>query len=199
MSISPPSDIVLGVANAADPQKYRAAAEQLARLAGTQAPAAVKTASADAQFSLPSPAQAGLPSAASQQASPAGTASKTNAYQEFEAFLLQNFIESVLPKDSTGVFGSGTAGEIWKSMFAEHVGREIAHSTAFGIADRIARHKARIDKAISHGGGTKSTAQSLPAAALADRFPDVRSVTASKSPSILPAPVAGGLLKRRGS
>ena len=58
--------------------------------------------------------------------------------QKFEAFFLQTFVDSILPKDADTVFGAGTAGDVWRSMLAEHVAAEIARSSKFGIAERIA-------------------------------------------------------------
>ncbi len=63
-------------------------------------------------------------------------------YVEFEAFVLQSFIEVMLPKDAESVFGSGTAGGIWKSMLAEKLGAELAKSGGIGIAQTVAAGKA---------------------------------------------------------
>jgi Rod binding domain-containing protein len=75
--------------------------------------------------------------------SPQGAHGKrtADAYTKFEAFLVQTFVESMLPSDAPNVFGSGVAGKIWKSMLAEHLANEIAKGTAFGIADKIAKHR----------------------------------------------------------
>jgi hypothetical protein len=61
-----------------------------------------------------------------------------DAYGQFEAFVLQTFVQSMLPKNATSVFGSGTAGEVWKSMLAEKMGGELARSGQVGIARRLA-------------------------------------------------------------
>ncbi len=200
MPISPPSDIILGVANAADPLKSRAAAEELARVAGAKVPEA--EAAPGVKFELPQAAQAVQPRAKLQLTADtpaAQSAAKLKAYKEFEAFLLQSFIESILPKDSAGYFGGGTAGEIWKSMFAEHVGRELAESNAFGIAEQIADHKARIDKArASHPALGGAAAQTALAAALADPE-EARRNAAAKSSSALPGLATTGLFGRHGS
>ena len=39
--------------------------------------------------------------------------------QEFEAFILRSFVETMLPDDATASYGSGTAVDIWKGMQAE--------------------------------------------------------------------------------
>lgn len=71
------------------------------------------------------------------------------AAQEFEAFVLQSFIEAMLPKKAGSVFGGGTAGEIWRSMLAEQVAKEVARSGGVGIAELIAPlqlNNSRVDR-----------------------------------------------------
>jgi peptidoglycan hydrolase FlgJ len=157
LSINPPSDIVLGVANAADPQKLREAAAQLARAGGVSA-------GADAVSAAASPSAAARITAARAKAvfDPPPPASRSQAvkppaktdvkpeqepYKKFEAFMLQTFVEAMLPKDAPNVFGSGPAGNIWRSMLAEHLANEIARGTSFGIAEQIAKHREQKDKA----------------------------------------------------
>lgn len=149
MSISPPSDIVFDVAKAADPQKYRAAVEKLARSSGVSDAEAEK-AVADAIDSVAAATAAKAASAPASVASTGSTpgimparsiATHKNPHKEFEAFFLQTFVESMLPKESETLFGSGPAGNIWKSMLAEHLANELAQGTAFGIAEQIAAHR----------------------------------------------------------
>jgi peptidoglycan hydrolase FlgJ len=140
VAITPPTDIVLDVARAADPEKYRAAVERLARLRGTT-PAP--------QPFVPAPAAQAAPARAPDvidvrttvtrplQATGGGDR-RLDAYGQFEAFVLQTFVQSMLPKNATSVFGSGTAGEVWKSMLAEKMGGELARSGQVGIARRLA-------------------------------------------------------------
>lgn len=59
------------------------------------------------------------------------------AAQDFEAFVLQSFVEAMLPRESDSVFGEGTSGALWKSMLAEQVARELARSGGIGIARMI--------------------------------------------------------------
>jgi flagellar protein FlgJ len=47
-----------------------------------------------------------------------------------------------MPRDSEAMFGSGTAGMIWKSMLAEKVAAEIARTGTLGIAKQIAAGEA---------------------------------------------------------
>jgi hypothetical protein len=208
--ISPPSDIVLGVASAADPLKSRAAAEQLMRAAGAKAAEAAAEAKKtgavepkEVQFTLPQAPRPADPSAKLRfidDAQAARSAARTKAYKEFEAFLLQSFIESILPKSSAGFYGDGTAGEIWKSMLAEHVGREIANSSAFGIAERIAEHNARLEKARkSPPNGANSGAQAVPAAALTQPADAQSDAAAANNSSFLAKTPNTSLFGGRGS
>jgi Rod binding domain-containing protein len=172
LSISPPSDIIVDVASAADPQAYRAAVEKLAR-ASESSNAAAEFASVAA--AVAAPPDAGAPSASKPVAGAPSAAPSTsdlpatklpaktpipNAYTQFEAFFLQTFVESMLPKDANALFGSGMAGNIWKSMLAQHLADELAQSAAFGIAKKLAENRAVIDKP-----STLKPAQPAPSAA----------------------------------
>ena len=142
MAITPPSDIVLDVARAADPERYRAAVERLTNL---------RASSAAADASRP-------PVALERPATPATTVAndgglrpvvpvrdrrRLDAFGQFEAFVLQSFVQSMLPKNATNVYGRGTAGEVWRSMLAEKIGEELARSGQVGIAQRLAASSGR--------------------------------------------------------
>ncbi len=60
--------------------------------------------------------------------------------QRFESFFLRSFIEEMLPKEDSAIFGTGSAGKIWKSMLAERIGDEMAAAGGIGIADMLAEH-----------------------------------------------------------
>lgn len=68
----------------------------------------------------------------------AKTATKPGPLVQFEAFVLQSFIQSIMPQESTAVFGEGTAGEVWKSMLAEKIALQVAEAGGIGIAKMIA-------------------------------------------------------------
>jgi Rod binding domain-containing protein len=59
------------------------------------------------------------------------------AQVDFEATILNGFVSEMLPKDDAAVFGQGLAGEMWKSMLADQVARQIAKSGALGLARRL--------------------------------------------------------------
>lgn len=143
MAISLPSDIVLDVARAVDPASYRQAADKLARLAGTRSAEAFGTVFDELQKPLP-PATPFDPQLTMinmrNRDALAGRGPETGAaaYANFEAFVLQSFIQSMLPKDAAATFGSGTAGEIWKSMLAEQLGGQLASAGGVGLAEALA-------------------------------------------------------------
>jgi peptidoglycan hydrolase FlgJ len=130
VAISPPSDIVLDVARAADPDRYRAAVERLARLRTTAEASAPQATG----FNVP-PSPAAVQVDAGARAQPRR---RLDAYGQFEAFVLQSFLQSMLPHNATNVFGRGSAGEFWRSMLAEKMGEELARSGQVGIARGLA-------------------------------------------------------------
>lgn len=60
-----------------------------------------------------------------------------DAAQKFEAFVLQTFIQEMMPETQESVFGSGISGDFWKSMMAEKVAEQVAARGSLGIADMI--------------------------------------------------------------
>lgn len=164
VSIKPPSDIVLDVARAADPTRVQAAVAKLARLSaalGAEASfadvlgEAATSASAEAADGL-SGLPFGLADLRSRLASKAGEAGSisglSQAHQALEAFVLQTFVGTMLPK-SEKVFGQGTAGDIWRSMMAEQIAAKIAKAGGIGLTRVLAASGAdRASAAIAAGG-----------------------------------------------
>lgn len=60
-----------------------------------------------------------------------------DAAQKFESFVLQTFIQEMMPKQAEGVFGSGVAGDFWRSMMAEKMAEQVAERGELGIADLV--------------------------------------------------------------
>lgn len=181
MAIS--TDIVLGVSRAADAERQRAAAARLQSLSGQPAGTAETAASAAAESvtTTGSTTQGGeadtatawdavvrkaiadagearvpfAPEIGGDQAASA-TGHKKDAYVQFEALLVQNMIEAMMPDDLESVFGAGTAGKVWKSMLAEQVAMEIARTGTIGIAKQIADGEAALKAARDPSGGAKA-------------------------------------------
>ena len=51
--------------------------------------------------------------------------------------MLTPLVGEMLPKDASNVFGSGTAGDMWRSMLAEQVSQQIAKSGKLGLSRRL--------------------------------------------------------------
>ena len=98
----------------------RAAVEQAARAVQ---PAAATAASGP--NGAPTIATTGAP-LTTPLMSPAARASK--AQKSFEAFALQTFIGSMLPKENSKMFGTGNAGKMWQSLLAEKLAEQITAS-----------------------------------------------------------------------
>jgi flagellar protein FlgJ len=155
MSIFPTTDLVSDVARAANPQKLQGAMQRLVKI--TQGPNASQTSFAaamrDAESALgPAKSLSGvargvaLASAAPSPPAPRAISSPSEAAQKFEAFILQSFVESVLPKLGGAAYGHGTAGGVWRSMMAEQLGAHLAKAGGVGIRKMIDANWVRTHK-----------------------------------------------------
>ncbi len=137
MAISPPSDLVLDVVNAADPMQVSAAREKL-RANSAANEAAILTASnagfESAMGTLETTAgKAGL----HKMQPPADHEKVPESYRKFETSILSTFIQNMMPKESEEVYGKGSAGEFWKSMMAEQVADAVSKRGGIGIAEQV--------------------------------------------------------------
>jgi len=139
MAINPPSDLVMDVARAADPQAYRMAAERL------RAPSASGTMVASGAGGLTRDGFASFSDslAAGVSVRPDAQNAANPAYRKFEAFMLQSFVQSMFTSDTTATFGKGIAGEYWKSMMAEAMANKMADGGGVGIARLLEEQAAR--------------------------------------------------------
>lgn len=143
MAINPPSDILSEVARAADPTRYQAAARSLLQ---DTSPAGVPTFEDTVRSIAARPIGVGadiyqIRNSMRNDAESAAAAKSKKAAQEFEAFVLQTFVESMLPKEAENTYGKGSAGSIWKSMMAEQVGAQVARAGGIGVAKYILGEK----------------------------------------------------------
>lgn len=60
-----------------------------------------------------------------------------DAAQKFEAFVLQSFIQEMMPETQESVFGGGVSGDFWKSMMSEKIAEQVAARGGLGIADQV--------------------------------------------------------------
>jgi len=154
MSIQPPSDIILDVVKAADPQRAQAMAGRLRQVSDATAAGATGFGETLAGESIATSAAAAM-GAGGDAFSPLGMSSvrtlsnatalasddkagASPAYRRFEAMVLSGFVDSLLPKASSTLFGAGTAGQVWRSMLAERIADEVSKSGGIGLAQRLA-------------------------------------------------------------
>lgn len=62
-------------------------------------------------------------------------AAKKDPFVQLEAVFLRNFVEAMLPAENAGMFGTGSAGEYWRSMLADQMANAVAVNGSTGIAD----------------------------------------------------------------
>ncbi|WP_372424696.1 rod-binding protein [Salinarimonas chemoclinalis] len=160
MTISPPSDIILEVARAADPSALAAATERLRDIAAargrsgegfdTMVAEAARRPAPPVLMPPPSPERlretlaALAPSATPRigtgpdlPGAPRAAAGPQSPAQAFEATFLRQVVETLMP-ESEAVFGEGTAGSIWRGFLAEEIGAELARAGGVGIAAAVA-------------------------------------------------------------
>jgi peptidoglycan hydrolase FlgJ len=144
MAIKPSSDIVLEVLKAADPVRAQATAQKLSALSGDVGAADDFAKALDNAGAKPAAPISVLENAGDMRdrlanldvdAAKEQKAARTEL--DFEASMLKTFVDAILPKDESAVYGQGTAGDIWKSMLADQIARQIAKSGAFGISKRL--------------------------------------------------------------
>jgi Rod binding domain-containing protein len=69
------------------------------------------------------------------------------ANEKFEAVMLRNMAEDMLPKDSSALYGEGTAGNIWRSLEADLMSQEMAKGGGIGIARMLGKAQDRLGTA----------------------------------------------------
>jgi Rod binding domain-containing protein len=159
LAISPPSDIVLDVARAVDPAELAAARTQLAERARA---GATKVEFPDIAASEASSPATALKNMAGMRFTGHAGSEKTDetpkAYQKFEAAVLQNFMQSMMPKDSEAVYGKGLAGDMWKSELARQLGTVLSERGGIGIANKLLKEHYMVgDKKVALTGASEGT------------------------------------------
>lgn len=160
MTVQLTSDLLVGVMQAANPVRARAATARLAGLAAA-APAdtpALQPVSFASLFTAPQSGTAagdlivGVMKAADPQRLAAANArlgataadgprlaaaTPADPYRKFEGFLLRTAFEDILPPADSCAFGTGFAGGVWRSMAAEQFANLFADRGGLGLADEI--------------------------------------------------------------
>ena len=130
MSVTLPTDLLVGVMNAAPESKLQQATARLSEFDDQwrgirRGAAAVATPQVGiSQGDVMTPVR---PAAAS-------------ALKDFEGMLLRNMLESTLPSADTGLYGDGIAGSIWRSMAADQFASLYAERGGIGIAGTLSSY-----------------------------------------------------------
>ncbi|HEY8007923.1 MAG TPA: hypothetical protein VIE66_14245 [Methylocella sp.] len=138
MSINPASDIVLDVAKAADPIKFRVATEKLwegnstFRIPMNGFDQTLARVNAMQEVSRNSYAADGRGRFEILQHG----GSQMKAYKGLEQLILKNLVETMLPKDSGVLYGNGTAGDIWRSFLADQLANQVGKSIDLGVVPK---------------------------------------------------------------
>ena len=170
MSIAPLSDIILDVAQAADPQRLQAATAKLNALATSSGGQAVDFNTLLSSAARPKPAGATLSGTSTLFNGPTGaTNSGLSPYQKFEATLLQTFVQEMLPKDDN-LYGDAATADAYRSMMAEQLANQLTKSGRIGIAKMIEK---------AHGPQTATAAGSVVGASSRHDLPQVASALAT--------------------
>ena len=146
MIVTPPTDLVLDVLQSADPVTQRAATAKLEALRSAGADFSAEldsrvgetTSATGDQSATTADAGAVLGATGAASARVVNAPPSSDVYRKFEAFVLQVFVETMLPEQAQDIFGKGTAGGIWRSMLAEQLGNQLAKGKGIGIAKQLA-------------------------------------------------------------
>ncbi|MBO6917766.1 MAG: rod-binding protein [Rhizobiaceae bacterium] len=136
MAVSVNTDLIMGVLNAAQPASIAAADAKL----NAKSMSKIEIAAAGDDFAkelLNSQSQPALAKDLSDLRSAFSKPSETDAHKKFEAMVLHQFVQHMLPSDTSVIFGEGMSGDVWKGMMAQQIGDAIAKGGGIGIAEQM--------------------------------------------------------------
>jgi peptidoglycan hydrolase FlgJ len=144
MSLKLASDLVNDVLRAADPGRVKVAKQKLAS-ARISADFGVVLRTADRGHArvrdLAGDMISDVLGAASPDAAQAGyqrlAVGGADVNLKLEAFMLGRSFETLLPKNQSGIFGDKIAGDMWRSLLADELGKSLAGAGGIGIAGLI--------------------------------------------------------------
>lgn len=181
MAINPPSDIIADVIAAADPQRAASVEARLKSIASARPAEAFETVVEKTRPFVRGQEIARTP--ARVAAAPSDDASRRKqAMVEFEGNILGFLVKELLPKDQAAVAGGGQAGEMWRSMLADQVGKQIAKSGVLHLHERLFRthplaetpRQGKVVRAAQMSAEALSTSLRLEAASTRAAGPSVR-------------------------
>jgi len=149
------SDILVDAMRAADPGKVAEARLKLERFADGVA----ASSSGSLADSLPtSKFKTELTERLSSK--PSG-GSDFEAMQKFESVVLSTFVQAMMPKEVSSVFGGGLAGDMWKAQMAEKIAEQMSKNGGIGIASRLLKDFQQGDDGIVPLAGLRDPANAL--------------------------------------
>ena len=135
MAINPGVDLLSEALQAADPRQAKAAEERLARIA---APGGSDAVPFDSLLASPASSDQALSPATVPPARMTNSgllsAKAGKPYEQFEVTVLKTFFELMMPAKANAVFGSGFAGQVWKSWLAQSLAEAAGQAGGIGIA-----------------------------------------------------------------
>jgi hypothetical protein len=141
MTIQPLSDIILDVANAADPVRAAATKEKLAQASGVDF-ASLLSGSASSgvgqKWSDVSHARFFSDTTGKPLASGSGA---DEAKRGLETLIAKMLIETMLPKEGPATYGQGTAGGVWRSMLADRLADDLTRGKGLSILKNVSFNK----------------------------------------------------------
>ena len=144
MAVSVNTDLIMGVINAAQPSSIAQADAKL----NAKSVSKIEIAAAGDEFAkqlLNTQTQAIPQKDLSDLRADFNKPNQTDAHKKFEAMVLHQFVQHMLPSDTSVIFGEGMSGDVWKGMMAQQIGDAIAKGGGIGIADQMLADKANVD------------------------------------------------------
>ncbi len=138
MSIFPATDLVIDVGLAADPSRKAEALKHLEKLS-------FSTDVSASNSELPIPYNTHSSNRLSVHNSKSNLSTSPNvasgnqdshvlAFKKFEAFILQTWLEILLPNAGSGAYGNDQAGSLWRSFMAEQLGDQLSKNDSLGLS-----------------------------------------------------------------
>lgn len=145
MAISVNTDLVLDVLRAGNPERAAIADANLQ----TRKVPALEIAAAGEKFAaeLASKATTVAIDGLADMRQKLAKSDVDGSFKKFEAVILEQFVQHMLPQEASAVFGEGTPGDIWKSMMAQQIGDTLAKSGGIGIAQQLQARSESADQA----------------------------------------------------
>jgi len=141
------SDILVDAMRAADPGMAAEAKSKLERISGI----------GDAAI----PAEDFRSELARVRSSNPSSRKPEDTMQKFEAAVLTTFVQAMMPKEASSVFGGGLAGDMWKAQMSEKLAEQVSKRGGIGIASRLLKDYHRVGDGIEAVPGLSDPAEAL--------------------------------------